>query len=233
MQLKNQTPEEQAQFYLQKWKVAHILLEDGEEPVQMLNHKPYYFITSYGRVFSMWGNRREPLRQFQTATEKYHSGDTKQLAVSLSGCGTYRVSRLMDEYIDLSVFNSNGSSETDRHHIEPYDPRKGTANNRADNIQVLDRYTHRNIVTPIHGAELGEDGLQLKNRDAFDQKLLRLTNVPYVIMNPIKDGKVGATWCVELSMEQANNLLEQVNEIINRMLHESKGEDANEESQEA
>ena len=159
------------QKYLKKWEDLvrrnEIQLEPEEYGVQMINHSPYYFITNYGRVFSVykWTTEWRELKRYkkQSANSKAKkSSANKQPCVTLRISGKMRllrISRLMREYFSLSSFNPANESEMECHHMEPVDD--AFTNNHVDNLQMVGKKAHKKVLTPIQNAKL--DGyLRLK-----------------------------------------------------------------------
>lgn len=182
---RDMTAEEKQGYYLQKWEqVKPVLgLHEDEYGVQMVNHNWHYFITNYPRVFSMadYGTPYRELAYCTNASKNAKTvGDNKQLAVCLTlpngKCPTFRITRLIKEYFPVSTFNPANSQENlDCHHIQPYDPAKGVANNRLENLQLVPKTSvHAKIFTPLQKSKLTENGMAITENKKFVKALSEL-----------------------------------------------------------
>lgn len=198
--------------YLEKWehltKFGEIDLYEDEYGVQMLRHAPYYFITNHGRVFSLYGNSWRELSYCTKISKnaKCKGGSNQQLCVGLAVNGDaliVRISKLMRLYFPLRKFNPLNES-CHVHHVEPYNPDRGTENNRLDNLEETGETIHLGLYAQLGGSVLTEKGLASKNEKRLLQNLCNTGDKPVMICSRIdeKTGAVQAAWGIELTLEQ-------------------------------
>jgi hypothetical protein len=223
----------QLKLYLQRWElVKDHILQDGEYGVQMVGHRPYYFVTNYGRVFSLYRNVANEMNQHtgQSVGAKRNTSDLEQLRVRLCVISretgkivkrNYRTGRLVCEYCNVSVFNPAGKqvNELDCHHVYRNDMEKGKANNREENLQLVDGGIHRSIYKMIQNGEWTENGVKLKNPKQFYDKMSAIeTDDSFAVMaceDKNKPGDIGV-WGMEIAPEQEEQLLQ--NPMVQQVL---------------
>lgn len=208
--------EQQEELYRQRWELAEVRLEPGEYAVQMVKHNPGYFITNHARVFSVKRNYCFEKMQFtgMSSGVKKTKCTIQQLRVGLSIDGRlrfYRLSRLVSEYFDISVFNPSGTENVHCHHIEPYVPEKGTENNHSDNLQMVGADMHLRIFDRLKNGTVTDEGMQLKDEKGFWKQLAGIqTDQSFMVISEAdkETGTVTGVRGLELSQEQEEQLLQ-------------------------
>lgn len=195
------------EYYRQKWSQANVQLEEGEVAVQEKD-APFYFTTTHGRTFSVYGKKCRELKQFPCKTGKANRGTNKYLHTYLWINGkkrAYNSAKLLQKNFRISEFNPTGSDEKlVCHHIQTYDEAKGRLNNFIEGLQITLESIHKRIFTPLQNATLTEEGMKLKNPKQFEKQLAKLgaeTKVPLAIMAEVDraTGKVTSVHGEDLS----------------------------------
>lgn len=206
-------------YYYERMQQANIQLEEGETLVQMIDHNDYYFLTSHGRVFSVFKEECIEKKQYPVTSKnaKRISNGMKQMHVQLQlrdkTSRTLKTSRLVAHYFQVSVFNPMNEDALDCHHIEPYDVKKGNANNHSEKLQMVGTKVHQNILTQFANAEVTPEGTTLEFSSKMFQKLQEIkTDDLFAIARTINaDSKAcTAVWGDMLTAEQIDVLLHEL-----------------------
>lgn len=232
---------ERQKYYYEKMQQANIQLEEGEMIVQMIDHNDYYFLTSHGRVFSVSGKECIEKKQYSVISKnaKRISSGMKQMHVGLQlrnkTSHTLKTSRLVAHYFQVSVFNPMNEDALDCHHIQPYDEKKGNANNHSNKLQRVGAKVHQNILTPFVNAEVTPEGTTPEFSEKMFKKLQEIkTDDPFVIARIINadSKKCTAVRGDMLTAEQIDVLLHDIKvqcvqseehmEWINKLIEKSK-----------
>ena len=146
------------EFYEKKWRDVNAdqLLEEGEQPTQMVNHNPMYFITNRGRVISLYGKEPKVLNQYYGYSKNAKSGgnhNRPRVELSINGeRKIFYVHRLMTDYFpsDVSSFITSPSEPTEIHHINPDAPEDQL--NHPSNLLVTNAEPHK-LITSLERTE--------------------------------------------------------------------------------